>query len=290
MAFLASLNLMPIGRKTCFISEYSYYLRYVFSCSYNKDEYIKPTENYMIEFSYVLAEPKGKYSPEFQFLQETHDVVEFVDCFSSIGLQYQSILPVKIKTKSCLGIFKRKKGVPVLLADKLINDAKIIRHFDNDDIESDIFEVEEQLEEIILSIPIRSQEIVQDVIDVEKTSIDDHLPEHESDDDRLSAKTARPPLRTKSKLKELIENHYLARGSIIETDKEAAALAEEPQTVSSKISAKTNIKRIIKAEKIKEMVEKISQLDLNSVCDLERLSTKDCLRKLIDEYDSETSS
>lgn len=238
----------------------------------------------MIDFSYVLAEPKGKYSPEFQFLQETHDVVEFVDCFSSIGLQYQSILPVKIKTKSCLGIFKRKKGVPVFLAEQLINDAEITKHFDNDDIEWDIFEVDEPLK--------NNHDIVQDVIDVER--IDDHLSvsstERESSVDRLAAKSTRPPLRTKSKLKELIENHYLARGSIIETDKEAAALVEEPQTVSSKISAKTNIKRIIKAEKIKEMVEKISQLDLNSVCDLERLSTKDCLRKLIDEYDGETSS
>lgn len=240
----------------------------------------------MIDFSYVLAEPKGKYSQEFQFLQETHDVVEFVDCFSSIGLHYQSILPVKIKTKSCLGIFKRKKGLPVVLEDQLVNDAKIIRHFNNYDIGSDIFEVEEQQEKIFHSIPNKSHDI-QGVIDVER---DDNLPEHETTDDRLSAKATRPPLRTKSKLKELIENHYLARGSIIETDKEAAAQADEPQTVSSKISAKTNIKRIIKAEKIKEMVEKISQLDLNIVCDLERLSTKDCLRKLIDEYDSETSS
>lgn len=290
MAFLVSQNLILIGRKTCYLYEYNY-LRYVLSNSYSKDEYVKPAENYMIDFSYVLAESKGKYSTEFQFLQETHDVVEFVDCFSSIGLQYQSILPVKIKTKSCLGIFKRKKGV----ADKIINDTKFTRHFDNVDIRSDDFEVEEQPEKIIPSIPNKSHDIVHDVNDDDKTSIDDHLTvsstEHESGDDRLHSKSARPPLRTKSKLKELIENHYLARGSIIESDKEDAALAEEPQTVvSSKISAKTNIKRIIKAEKIKEMVEKISQLDLNSVCDLEILSTKDCLRKLIDEYDGETSS
>lgn len=88
----------------------------------------------------------------------------------------------------------------------------------------------------------------------------------------------KPTTETKQKLRRLIEKHYqfkTAKGPL--SDRTDIIMANKPST-------KSNIKHIIKKEKIKDLIEKISQVDLRTVCDLERETTKHCVIKIIDSY------
>lgn len=90
----------------------------------------------------------------------------------------------------------------------------------------------------------------------------------------------KPTAETKQKLRRMIERHYRFKAS------KATKAPPNDRTElvpTSKPSTRHNIRSIIKKEKIKEMIEKISQIDLRKVCD-ERESTKQCLLKIIDSY------
>lgn len=318
-------------------------------------------------FSYILLEHRSKYAVEMKILLETHDQIESIDCFSSIGLQYQSMFPVKVKTKPCIDIYKKKKlsnDKLLLMHDRLarklsmplkndvptnndiiddndddieVNDEEpidIIDHtihlFDNEahleidediDLIKEISEIDDQLPLLdIETEPIKNLDETIDIVN-KNSNNDNHLPEiidkldnsnnseTEIDDknttknNKIKTKSSnfiRKPNKMRLKLKELIESHYRSKGSIIESDNNKNEAASTQQTLHHQThsittpsqqllkSAKTNIKRIIKAEKIKDLVDRISKLDLTEHCDLEALSTKDCLKKIIDEYDIET--
>lgn len=61
------------------------------------------------QYTHLLMEAKTKFNTQlWSSLQEDYDTLEFIDCFNSIGIQYNSMVPVKIKTKPCLAILKRK--------------------------------------------------------------------------------------------------------------------------------------------------------------------------------------
>lgn len=111
----------------------------------------------------------------------------------------------------------------------------------------------------------------------------------------------RIPVRsTKSKIKEIIESQYKVLDNSIEVEpNESIKPANDelqpnskPKTQheeKEKISTlKSNAKKIIKIEKMKSLVDEISKIDLNNYCDMDTMDIKDCLKKVIDEYDSDT--
>lgn len=226
-----------------------------------------------------------------KLLHETHEDVEFIDCFSSIGLQYQ-FFPVKIKTKPCIGILRKKDTVTTefLMEHTTINDivTSTESYADSDEI------IEDLKESILLDPPTQIDEDIDIIKELSAKSTE--LPSSFDAFNNLPESTRPSQSTTKMKLKRIIESHFRSKGSVIESDRESdKELTEELHKESNKESdshampshpsAKANIKRIIKAEQIKELVENISKLDLNVVCDLEYLSTKDCLKKIIDDYD-----
>lgn len=263
---------------------------------YSKDEYLKPGNPLLHSFTYLLIETKSRYSEEMKLLHETHDDVEFIDCFSSIGLQYQ-FFPVKIKTRPCIGILRRK----VDISSDYLDDQFTEETSSESDVGSDEI-IDDLKESLLLDPPTQIEEDIDIIRELSSTI------EFENPNDlhgSFSAfnnlpESSRPnQSNTKSKLKRLIESHFRSKGSVIESDKESDKETTDesskdknsesnnivPSIVSPHTSAKANIKRIIKAEQIKELVENISKLDLNAVCDLEHLSTKECLKKIIDDYD-----
>lgn len=229
-----------------------------------------------------------------KLLHETHDDVEFIDCFNSIGLQTQ-FLPVKIKTRPCIGILKKKNNVrPAEFLAYQMNDS-VDGYANSDEMIDDL------KESILLDPPTQIEEDIDIIKELSSTIEPQHLNEPTISFDAFNSppeSTKFGQSTTKIKLKKIIESHFRAKGSVIETDKESdrGEVTEDWPTkesnreidlpaLSSHPSAKANIKRIIKAEQIKELVESISKLDLNVVCDLEHLTTKECLKKIIDDYD-----
>uniref|UniRef100_A0A1A9UFH2 Mannosyltransferase n=1 Tax=Glossina austeni TaxID=7395 RepID=A0A1A9UFH2_GLOAU len=72
---------------------------------YCKNENLNYTREELSAFSHLLVEAKNK---RITHLQEDFETLEFVECFHSIGIQYNSFTPVRIKTRPCLGILRRK--------------------------------------------------------------------------------------------------------------------------------------------------------------------------------------
>lgn len=278
----------------------------------------------MLHFSHLLVEQKGKYFYENEDIRRTHEVLDTINCFSNIGVEYRSVFPIKIKTRPCVIILRRKADIttqtrsmpspslqPTLAklttssieVDNFIptsNTAnfKIDGHSDqlnvkNDDSaevtkdndEENNENADENMEED--TDDIDETETAEDTADVRDINNADDMendenPNQYNDDEQIIVETdlKRPTRETKLKLKKLIEKHYRAKAARLPPNDQtdlAAAIPNRP-------SIRSNIKQIIKKEKIKEVIERISQIDLRTVCDLERESTKQCLLKVIDSY------
>lgn len=217
-------------------------------------------------------------------LAQTHEIIETVECFNNIGLQYNSFFPIKIKTRPCIFILKRKK----LLNFKWNEIVSKIRK--EETVEKETKEKDESVE-IIVEDDVPEITIIQEEeveIDDEEEDLEDIIEQPKEDIKLTSDKKFKTQIpSTKAKIKEIIEAHYRELGSKLESDiliKEESiqSTTPEPQT-----STKANIQKIIKVEKIKQLVDKISKLDLNESCDLDKMDIKECLKKIIDEYDAD---
>lgn len=171
------------------------------------------------------------------------------------------------------------------------------------------YKLKQQLEnnqtEVIVDIPGPDEfnrRVEEDLVDVELSDRIRIVANKAVDMESVELESILKRSRSRSKLKDMVVSHYRSKGRIVEDSTGSgdsalkSSMHDSPEetsvvslpTASSKVSMKLNIKRIIKAEKIREMVERISTVDLQETCDLERMSTKDCLRKLIDDYDEES--
>lgn len=59
----------------------------------------------------MLIEAKSKYSPNIKPYLKTHDILDSIDGFSHITLNYNMLPPIKIKTKPTIFIMKRKANI-----------------------------------------------------------------------------------------------------------------------------------------------------------------------------------
>ena len=256
--------------------------------TYSKDEHLKAGDEDLHKFDYLLTEVKNKYSPEMRFLQQTHEKIELIECFSNIGVHYTSLLPIKIRTKPCIMILKRKPNAVLL---KMFFDAE-----EPEDTASGNFaDVSGNLDE-------SEMENYSEVED------DDEEPPKVLKRKRLRTTTATP----KSKIKEIIEADRLeALSNLQESDFASGQIGsgededenEENEELSQEASEETlneqkidinlkeavssgiksNIKRIISQEKTKQLIDELKQLDLSAFCDLTQMDTKECLKKILDE-------
>lgn len=65
----------------------------------------------MLRFTHLLMEAGSKYSPNLKPYLETHDIIDSIDGFSHITLNYNMLPPVRIKTKPTIFIMKRKPNI-----------------------------------------------------------------------------------------------------------------------------------------------------------------------------------
>ena len=65
----------------------------------------------MLQFTHLLMEAKSKYSPNIKPYLRTHDILDSVDGFSHIALNYNMLPPIRIKTRPIIFIMKRKPNI-----------------------------------------------------------------------------------------------------------------------------------------------------------------------------------
>lgn len=236
--------------------------------TYSKDEHLKAGDEELHRFDYLLTEVKNKYSPEMRFLQQTHEKVELIECFSNIGVHYTSLLPIKIRTKPCIMIMKRKPN------------AVLLKRF----FEAEESEVSEDYSEDI-------EEPEPEVLEEEEEEEFEQEPPKPILRKRLRSTTVTPKL----KIKEIIEAEKLeALASLQESSADDEDEEDSPEPEESEEtdelrdepgsgSIKTNIKRIISQEKTKQLIDELKQLDLSAFCDLSQMDTKECLKKILDD-------
>lgn len=259
--------------------------------TYSKNEHLKSGDEELHKFDYLLTEVKNKYSPEMRFLQQTHEKIELIECFSNIGVHYTSLLPIKIRTKPCIMILKRKPNAVLLK-----------RFFDVEDPEG--------------------SEDFSENLEIPESSDEPELEENESDQDNKEEEVEEEPpkiirrkrLRStttatpKSKIKEIIEADRLE--ALQNFNEKTENITEEPDSVEDEVKEtdeseeendvvdddsveeikdngsggiKNNIKRIISQEKTMQLIDELKQLDLSAFCDLNQMDTKECLKKILDE-------
>lgn len=261
--------------------------------TYSKDEHLKAGDEKLHKFDFLLTEVKNKYSPEMRFLQQTHEKIELIECFSNIGVHYTSLLPIKIRTKPCIMIMKRKPNAVLL---KIFFDAEEA----NDLGSGDFLNVSENFND-------------PQVVDEPEINDEEDGDEEEPEPPKVlkrkrlrSTTTATPKL----KIKEIIEADRLeafmdlqesdftsgqvdSLEQIDDMDNEGSSDVSQELTSEAKKDADTkdssnsgikkNIQRIISQEKTKQLIDELKQLDLSAFCDLKQMDTKECLKKILDE-------
>lgn len=290
--------------------------------TYSKDESMNYTQAEIAIYSHLLVEAKNKHNTElWATLQENFEILEFIDCFNSIGIQYNSILPVRIKTKPCIGILKKRVPVDTVLQHeekppKEKSPKEITKNKRKEKIEADEVEVTSNLP---LDNDIKEETELDnkapEPMDKSEQPVIDHMAVQVDDDDGIVATVEEVSLElndgpeaakeinfqelrnlalkqtpqksraaTKLKIRKIIEQHFRAKGRHIEND---SAEIQKPHGVP-RSGLRQSVKSIIKQEKIKEMIEQIAAMDLTRICDLEKTSTKECLKQVIDKMDEES--
>uniref|UniRef100_A0A2M4BGQ3 Mannosyltransferase n=1 Tax=Anopheles marajoara TaxID=58244 RepID=A0A2M4BGQ3_9DIPT len=281
---------------------------------YSKEENLQPGDEMLHHFDYLIAEARDKYSDNMRLLLQTHEILEFVECFNSIGLQYKSALPVKIKTKPCIFIMRRRydmqsSGSPWPTFEHFIADSSGM----NMDVMAEFGER--------IPSPTRqdSQQILPDDADAPEldgfdTNDGEEEAEKDADDEESSGvaeerKSDTVDRRIKRIGKPLTINkrsfRSLSAGSRAATqpnhidqpneNSEAAGETDDSggpvrsQTiaggyvqVSKPLKKVKTVQNILKEEKLRKSATKLTKASLSELCNRNKLSMKDCLKLIID--------
>ncbi|CAH0594133.1 unnamed protein product [Chrysodeixis includens] len=73
---------------------------------YSKKESLSP--DLLQYYTHLLVEAKSKYSSNLKSFSQTHDILDSIESFSQIAMNYRLMPPVKIKTKPAIFILERK--------------------------------------------------------------------------------------------------------------------------------------------------------------------------------------
>ncbi|KAF3422384.1 hypothetical protein E2986_07871 [Frieseomelitta varia] len=127
---------------------------------YSKQENLTIDNPEMLQFTHLLMEAKSKYSPNIKPYLRTHDILDSVDGFSHIALNYNMLPPIRIKTRPIIFIMKRKpnirydpKKATLQILLKQSNENATEKNTENKDIINDtVKNVEPILDEIMESL------------------------------------------------------------------------------------------------------------------------------------------
>ncbi|CAH0690068.1 unnamed protein product [Spodoptera exigua] len=76
------------------------------SWRYSKNESLALEQ--LQDYTHLLVEAKSKYSPNLKYFAQTHVILDSVESFSQVAMNYKLMPPVRIKTKPAIFILERK--------------------------------------------------------------------------------------------------------------------------------------------------------------------------------------
>lgn len=277
--------------------------------SYYKEDYT-PAEILSRNYSHLLVEAKSKHALELKYFSTAYNVLELVECFDHIGIEYKSLFFVRINTRPCIFIMARKPE----------GDIKIIRGDEHGLFAQ--FEEEKSKEgtgaDEKTATPnekLNDMEPAQISVDKEPTEITEAEPlsgltineeeleqDNENDVETISedfTEIVEEPLNSKPKPKKKKIKERLNQDTVKDMLKKLRVNVKigKPETDDDVVEDKpgmarvikgnkmSNIRKIIKTDETRKMIEDIGKLDLSELCDFETMTVKDCLRIVIDEYD-----
>lgn len=224
--------------------------------TYRKDEDLKAGDEELHKFDFLLVEVKNKYSPEMRYLLQTHEKLELVECFSNIGVHYTSFFPLKIRTKPCIVIMKRKPN------------AVLLKSF---------FEADEG-DDLIATDDLEDMNSREDERDDEPDQVDPEPTQKEESPPKPLRRKRLKSLSAKSKIKEIIEAEKLQQAQELKEKQQTAATDESepnPDVVEQNEENSSGFTDALKS--------KLDELDLSGFCDLTVVDRKDCLKKILNE-------
>ncbi|XP_063367350.1 dol-P-Man:Man(7)GlcNAc(2)-PP-Dol alpha-1,6-mannosyltransferase [Cydia amplana] len=166
---------------------------------YSKNESLNAEQ--LQEYTHLLIEAKSKYSPNLKAFTHTHTVLEGIDTFSAVSLNYKLIPPIKIKTRPALFILQRKdfreyphghkgridssgRAEPDLSSppdDSMYNELET-DYANNDSSESESLLDEEQFVEEEQTVEIEEPKVtVENIVETEKSPAEDETANDASD-------------------------------------------------------------------------------------------------------------
>lgn len=261
-----------------------------------------------------------------RYLQQTHEKLEVVECFSSIGIHYTSLLPVKIRTKPCIMIMRRKPNAVLL---KSIIYEGSADEMDNEVVEVEAVEVnvskeeekeEEEVEVITVKTLMRKKlrrtttnpkSKIKEIIEAEKLEaeleaerIKEFLKQEreaqvEEDAEIENETEVEDEVEVEEEDESEVENEDEEESGENTADDESEESSAEQESneddedtddlliTKEGSGVKLNIKKIISQERTKYLKDELSTkstIDLSSFCNLDEMDTKDCLKKILEEY------
>nr|CAD7444988.1 unnamed protein product [Timema bartmani] len=249
---------------------------------YNKTENLTSGSDEMMAFTHLLVEAKSKYSSNLKPYAQTHDILEVIEGFSQVVLNYNSFPPIRIKTKPMIFILKRrifsmhveKTMVKTDIED--VEDKSKVRNVDGQEDSVELSNVEMDYKEE------NSMEMLDDIKEA-KIKIDD---------DSASTKPNLSPTKVKQNIRNIIK-HYKEEISLKEfTSDENAGEKEVNNDVESELPSSKLIQKDIdvKRKSIKEddnldtqdfIVADIISINKDLLKDDIKLQIKDILKEEI---------
>uniref|UniRef100_A0A182N041 Mannosyltransferase n=1 Tax=Anopheles dirus TaxID=7168 RepID=A0A182N041_9DIPT len=293
--------------------------------TYSKLEHLRPDDGVLHRFDYLLTEAQDKYTDKMRTLGQTHEIVEFVECFSSIGLQYRSVLPVKIKTKPCIFIMRRRLD---LLEG--VQPGNVAPDDDPEDDEPDEEEEEQGKEQGDVAPGDNELESEDEKEEEDEEEVQDDIPsdepvaeEPEPDEPKrperrkrsvfgrqgVKGDAARQEVPRRATIVPIPKHRRHRSARALDADDRSASnnqpkdnddndedddgednVADSGETgadTSRRGSVIRDARKLIKEEKMRKMASRLTKVSsFGDVCNLDRMSMKECLKKLIDDSDT----
>lgn len=237
--------------------------------SYSKNESLQPHE--LQEYTHLLIEAKSKYSPNLKAFSNSHIILDSIESFSQISINYKLIPPVKIKTKPSIFILERKDFRDFPHGHEIIRSASSEEYIDSSEsadksamdtesreVEFTKIDVPEEVPPIVETEDVKIHESTEEIklddainedIEIAKKAFDDlkHLRQERKQRAiaKIKTETRKEVVASaKEKLKEIMKRHQHIAEELSETlisDMETVTIEENEGNLESDVEEVTNI-------------------------------------------------